>query len=85
MNDHYPKGIYSPRKVIKAWGLSFNLGNILKYSSRYGRKNDDIGDLVKTIQYALYELNDEGFTLLFDDESTPDEQVVKAIHTDELI
>ena len=30
---------YEARKVIKAWGLNFNLGNVAKYISRAGKKD----------------------------------------------
>jgi hypothetical protein len=36
--DHYGKGGYEAINVIEAWGANFNIGNSLKYLSRYGKK-----------------------------------------------
>ena len=58
---HYTKGRkYEPRKVIADWKLSFNLGNVVKYVSRAGRKdpNKTIEDLKKAIQYIEYEIEE---------------------------
>jgi hypothetical protein len=59
--DHYCAGRrYEPRKVIMDWGLNWNLGNAVKYISRFGRKNeaDCIDDLRKAIQYLQFEIED---------------------------
>ena len=57
--DHYVSGRkYEPRKVIRDWGLSFNLGNALKYISRAGRKDDAVQDLKKAKQYIDFEISD---------------------------
>lgn len=58
---HYAEGRkYEPVKVIRDWGLSFNLGNALKYISRAGRKGDGINytlkDLYKAKQYIDFEI-----------------------------
>jgi hypothetical protein len=55
--DHYggKDNPYETRKVIKAWGLGFNLGNVIKYVSRAGKKDDIIQELKK----AQFYLNDE--------------------------
>lgn len=46
-----------PRKVIDAWGLNFNLGNVIKYVSRSGRKTaDPIEDLKKARDYINFEI-----------------------------
>lgn len=58
---HYTEGRkYEPRKVIADWKLSFNLGNVVKYVSRAGRKdpNKTIEDLKKAIQYIEYEIEE---------------------------
>lgn len=48
---------YEAIKVIRAWGLNFALGNVLKYISRHGKKPgvDALTDLKKARDY----LNDE--------------------------
>lgn len=57
--SHYTEGRkYEPRKVISDWGLNFNLGNVLKYIARAGRKGSAIEDLQKAIQYIKFELED---------------------------
>lgn len=37
--SHYCFGKYEPVKVIQDWGLSFCLGNVVKYLARAGRKD----------------------------------------------
>lgn len=55
--SHYCDGRkYEPRKVIRDWGLNFNLGNAVKYISRAGRKDDIIQDLNKAKQYIEFEI-----------------------------
>lgn len=67
--SHYCDGRkYEPRKVIRDWGLNFNLGNAVKYLSRAGRKEGSSfeEDLKKAKQYIEFELeaitenNEEG-------------------------
>ena len=58
--SHYAEGrIYEPKDVIMDWGLDFNLGNVVKYVSRAGRKNGASikEDLEKAKQYLEYELD----------------------------
>lgn len=47
---------HEPRKVIEDWELNFNLGNALKYISRYKYKGTPKQDLEKAIQYLKFEL-----------------------------
>ena len=57
--SHYVDGrIYEPIDVIKDWGLSFDLGNAVKYISRAGRKpgNSAIQDLEKARFYLDHEI-----------------------------
>jgi len=57
--DHYAAGReYEPYKVIFDWGLDFNLGNVVKYISRAGRKDPNklLEDLQKARQYLDYEI-----------------------------
>lgn len=56
---------YEARKVIKAWGLNFNTGNVAKYLSRAGKKNlkgdvlkSTLEDLVKARQYLDFEIDE---------------------------
>lgn len=57
--SHYCEGRkYEPVKVIQDWGLSFCLGNVLKYLARAGRKygNTKLQDLQKAKQYLEFEI-----------------------------
>lgn len=55
---HYCEGReYEPIKVIQDWGLSFCLGNALKYIARAGRKGDTVQDLEKAMQYIEFEID----------------------------
>lgn len=49
---------YECIKVIRAWGLNFELGNVAKYLSRAGKKPgvDAVDDLRKLITYAQMEI-----------------------------
>lgn len=56
---HYTDGRkYEPRKVIRDWGLNFNLGNAVKYISRAGRKDDILQDLRKAKEYIDFEIDE---------------------------
>ena len=60
--DYYnPDSAYEPRKVIKAWGLDWNLGNALKYIERCGKKanNSKLIDLEKAMTYIGFEIEDD--------------------------
>ncbi len=55
--SHYVEGrSYEPKDVIRDWGLNFNLGNVVKYVSRAGRKDDALEDLRKARQYLEFEI-----------------------------
>lgn len=45
------------RQVIDAFDLGFNLGNVIKYTLRAGKKNNAIEDLKKAIQYLEFEIS----------------------------
>jgi hypothetical protein len=48
---------YEVVKVINAWGLGFELGNVLKYIKRAGKKSEDpIADLQKAATYIDMEI-----------------------------
>lgn len=57
---HYggPEDPYECIKVIRAWGLNFELGNVAKYLSRAGKKPgvDAVDDLRKLVTYAQMEI-----------------------------
>jgi hypothetical protein len=55
--EHYKVGRYEPKDVIRDWDLNFNKGNAIKYIARAGRKNDEIEDLQKAIQYLQFEID----------------------------
>lgn len=54
---HYSEGrSFEPKDVIRDWNLNFNLGNVVKYVSRAGRKGDALEDLRKARQYLDFEI-----------------------------
>lgn len=56
---HYCEGRkYQPKDVIRDWDLNFNLGNVVKYVSRNGRKEGEssLKDLRKARQYLDFEI-----------------------------
>ena len=54
---HYCDGRkYEPKDVIRDWKLNFNLGSVVKYIARAGRKDDIIQDLKKAKQFLEYEI-----------------------------
>lgn len=56
--SHYCEGRkYEPIDVISDWELDFDLGNVVKYISRAGRKGDKIEDLDKARFYLNHEIN----------------------------
>lgn len=48
--------VYETIKVIEAWELGFNLGNIMRYISRAGKKGDALDDLKKARWYLDREI-----------------------------
>lgn len=55
--DHYCDGrSYEPKDVIRDWDLNFNLGNVVKYISRAGRKDNVLDDLRKAKTYLEFEI-----------------------------
>ena len=63
MNDpvhnppHYKSGGIEAIDVIEAFELGFNLGNVLKYVLRSGRKGDALEDLEKAAWYLDREID----------------------------
>jgi hypothetical protein len=47
---------YETIKVIEAWQLNFNLGNVIKYISRAGKKGSKTEDLQKALWYLQREI-----------------------------
>jgi hypothetical protein len=47
---------YEAIKVIEAWDLGFNLGNVVKYLSRAGKKGNTLEDLLKAAWYLQREI-----------------------------
>jgi len=47
---------YEAIKVIEAWDLGFNLGNVVKYLSRAGKKGEPLEDLRKAAWYLQREI-----------------------------
>ena len=54
---HYCEGrAYEPINVINDWELGFDLGNVVKYISRAGRKNNALEDLEKARYYLNHKI-----------------------------
>ena len=55
--SYYTTGGIEAIDVIEAWGLGFNLGNVVKYIARAGRKTaDSLQDLRKAAWYLDREI-----------------------------
>ncbi len=55
--QHYQTGkIYDLIDVIQDYKLNFNRGNVLKYVCRAEKKEDEVKDLEKAIDYLQREL-----------------------------
>lgn len=53
---------YEAIKVIRAWGLGFDLGNVVKYISRMGKKDlkgDVLESSIEDLKKARFYLDDE--------------------------
>jgi hypothetical protein len=53
--NHYKQKV-QPIELIEAFDLNFNLGNVVKYVSRAGRKGDTLEDLEKAFYYLKREM-----------------------------
>ena len=53
---HYCYSKYEPKDVIRAWGLNFNLGSVIKYIARAGRKDDILMELKKAREFLTFEI-----------------------------
>ena len=56
--EHYggESNPFEPIKVIEAWKLNFNLGNVIKYIGRLGKKDEEIKELKKAKTYLDREI-----------------------------
>jgi CO dehydrogenase/acetyl-CoA synthase alpha subunit len=55
--DHYDNGLkHDLIDVIGSYKLNFNRGNVLKYIVRAGRKQNEIDDLEKALDYLEREI-----------------------------
>lgn len=57
--DYYKRGGIEAIDVIEAWGLGFNLGNVIKYVTRAGLKDKskEVEDLKKADWYLRREIS----------------------------
>ena len=55
--SHYKSGGIEAIDVIEAFQLGFNLGNVVKYVLRAGRKGDALEDLEKAAWYLDREID----------------------------
>ena len=53
---HYSRGKIQPWDFIRDQGLSYHLGNAIKYICRAGHKDSYVQDLTKAIHYLQNEL-----------------------------
>lgn len=61
MTEHYTQHKkIQPIEVIEDWKLNFNLGNVVKYLSRYEAKGG-LDDLAKALNYLHREIYDEWY------------------------
>lgn len=56
---HYKGKTLEVIHIIEDFGLNFNLGNVLKYVLRAGKKEDRIKDLKKALWYLEREIGNE--------------------------
>lgn len=56
---HYKDGGVETIDFIEAKGLGFNLGNVVKYISRAGKKGNKLEDLKKAQWYLAREIENE--------------------------
>ena len=58
MNDAYDKGFKDGlnKQLDKMYNLNFNRGNVIKYVARAGKKDDEIKDLEKALDFIQREI-----------------------------
>ncbi len=57
--DHYKQGGIEVIDIIRAYGLGFNIGNVLKYILRAKMKGNEVQDLKKAQRYLEFELEEK--------------------------
>lgn len=55
VDSHYKESV-EPIDIIEAFDLNFNRGNVIKYTARAGRKDDELQDLKKALWYLKREI-----------------------------
>lgn len=56
LNPEHYKGKVQPIELIEAQNLNFNRGNVVKYVCRAGRKDSELIDLQKALDYLEREI-----------------------------
>mgnify|MGYP003653341196 FL=1 len=56
--EHYggKDNTYEAINVIESYDMNFNIGNVIKYTLRAGKKSDGIEDLQKAVWYLNREI-----------------------------
>jgi len=54
--SHYNQGIETI-DYIESWSMNFNTGNVIKYVTRAGYKNNQLEDLKKAMWYLQREID----------------------------
>ena len=54
--SHYNQGIETI-EYIESWSMNFNTGNVIKYVTRAGSKNNQLEDLKKAMWYLQREID----------------------------
>ena len=54
--SHYNKGIETI-EYIESWSMNFNTGNVIKYVTRAGYKNNQLEDMKKAMWYLQREID----------------------------
>ena len=54
--QHYNQGIETI-EYIESWSMNFNTGNVIKYVTRAGYKNNQLEDMKKAMWYLQREID----------------------------
>ena len=54
--DYYKTQTFDVIDICKSYNLNFNKGNVLKYICRSGKKDSELEDLRKALQYIQREI-----------------------------
>ena len=55
--DYYQTKTFDVIDICKSYNLNFNKGNIVKYICRSGKKDNELKDLQKALEYIKREIN----------------------------